>query len=392
MLTDLVLETFQRTDAAGSRRGARVRWSAPTPDTEVVIRWHHRADPAPWGDWAQVMGLTQGSFEIFPALAGRYEFEIFDQSPTRSAYEHGFFELDVPTLLESELALPKPSGVELVGPTGELLGSARTFTGRDLRVRWNAVRLDALETPGIGEAPDDQLLELLEARVVGPAAQTLRTVLLPVHVTEWTYSYAQNAEDQPLTVDPASALRTVRLELRWKDRLGRLGPPAVLEVAHTLQLTDTPDLVLLSVSEVALIADDTPITLTAGYGIDQVLETLDVSGNVGSRIFVRATDHVDDFEVNLFVAVQLVYFLRIKDSLDVLLSEVRYDALIFQDPGGFIFTTAAAGPVLSLVQDAEPGEVYTIEFGFVRDREDPSDELIDAISGARRIEVQELKR
>lgn len=157
-------------------------------------------------------------------------------------------------------------------------------------------------------------------------------------------------------------------------------------------LVQTETIELNAVSEIAVIFDDTQVTLTADYDDEQILETLQVEGSSGSRLIVRATDHVDDFELILITAIELIYFLRIKNSAGTVLEESRYDAFLFQDGGGFIFTSAAAGPVLSVLQDMEDGEIYTVEFGFLRTRVDPTEELLDVLSGARRIEVQELKR
>lgn len=398
MLDALVVETFQRTDAAGSRRGARVRWVPDAPDVEVVIAWHHRADPAPWGDWDQREGLRGWLFEIFPALPGRYEFRVYGQAPGRSVVWEGDFELDVPPLLESELELPRPSGVELVGPSGELLGSAREFVGRDLRVRWNAVRLDALETDGIGEAPQDELLEQLELRVVGPAGETLRTVRLPINASEWTYTYAQNTEDQPLALDAASALRTVRLELRWQDRLGRLGPPAVLEVEHTLQLAATEDIETSAVSAITVVEDISEDTtgVSAVHATYTLLEEIELEG-LGYPVSVQFTDRIfwglAGSASGVAPYVTLRYRLRVIDEADVVAAEVEKRVVEWWG-WDQLFGDVFMHPDLTVRAQLELGVTYRVQVHVFWKRETVDSGSLDmgSTSYERRFVVTDLKR
>lgn len=399
-LSDLVVEAFTRTDALGTRRGVRVAWSAPE-NTETFVRWQFRADPGEWGDW-EVSGLLRSSpFEIFPALTGRYELQVLDQQPGRDVADYGFFEVPVAALVESALELPKPSGLELIGPSGELLGSAVAFTGRDLKIRWNAVRLDALETEGLGEAPPDQLLDVLELRIVGPTGTLLRTVLLPIEATEWAYTYAANSEDQPLTTDPASALRTVRIELRWKDTTGRLGAPAVLTVAHTLRLSATGDIDLGAVNEFLIVSDQTDVELTAALEVEQVLESVVIDGPVeGASLLVTARDTLASFDFTLGAMLVLRYWLRVRltDSPFTVLHERHFDALTFIDAGSVLTTSAQPQIEIALLaDDLLPGEDrYTIELSF--EQLDPVDgtgsasEFVALMSGDRIITAQQVKR
>lgn len=396
MLADLVVETFMRTDAAGTRRGARVRWQNE-PDLEVVVRWHYRADPAPWGPWSQSERLRGAAYELFPAAPGRYEFQVFDQTPLRTVADNGYFELAVPALLESELELPKPSGLELVGPNGELLGSARTFTGRDLRLRWNAVRLDALYTDGAGEAPQDDLLELLELLVVGPAGETLRRVPLPINVGEWLYSYAQNAEDQPLTIDPASAVRDVRLELRWQDKLGRVSFPAVLEVEHTLQLSATADIETSAVTAVTEVADITESADFEGVAEDTytLMAEVEVTGQ-GYPVSVQYTDRIfwatsftgtDSTDAYFYLACRL----RVIDEDDVVIASAEHRCFEQWTGWGQIFNITYSHPDVSVDAELELDVDYRLQAHYIWHREDTT-RTLEATSFERRFRVTDLKR
>lgn len=390
MLTDLAFETFTRTDAAGTRRGLRASWRRDQ-DVEVIVRWHYRADPAPWADWLQSEPITAALFEIFPALPGRYELQVFDQSPTRRVYDNGFFEVAVGPLLESDRALPKPSGLELLGVGGALLGSAVTFTGRDLRLRWNAVRLDALETDGAGEAPDDGLLEALELRVLDADRVLLRTVLLPVHASEYAYTYALSTEDQPPTIDPESAVRSVRFELRWKDRTGRLGAPAVLEVEHTLQLSATADIELLAtvaLTEVVDASDISPVLPIATYVF---LDEIELEG-LGYPVQVQFTDKIFWETLPVFLDyVFLRYRLRIVDPLGVLVVEVSHEVVEhwgWEQQFGDIFEH----PNMTLRALLELGVTYRVQVHMYWDRPIGATQIITADSLHRHWLVTDLKR
>ena len=361
---ELAIAGFVRTDAQGTRRGIRLTWT-DTPGAVASVRWQLDGGP-----WYELPDTTERRAELLPASPGRYVFSFQTHAPGRSAIDQGFYPFRFyPERAPSELALPKVSGVELVGPSGELLGQPLAVTLRDLKVRWTPLRADALEGEGLGEVPPDELLEFVELRLIDPARGTLRVESIPIGRSEYAYTYADSTEDYPLT-DPDSATVTVRLELRHKDVSGRLSRPAVVETAWTRRLSATPDLQLDAVNEFALLSDETSVALTATVNGDpQVLETLAILGPPeGSALIVRASDfNLYNFDFGGDEGIALYYTLRVYANASPSL-ELGYGLQYvagFQDTGDQIFTFQAQELVLEIiVEDLVPGELYTVELAW----------------------------
>ncbi len=237
MLSNFRIDPFKRTNARGTDTGLRITWDSSVRGEEVFISYNlNRTRFIPTAG-------RQTAWELLPAEPGSYEFHVFSQEPGASVRSYGFVPYTFDGLAPSEQDLTRPTGLELVGVDGELLGSARTFEGRDLRIRWNSLRMDALQTDLLGVAPLDHLLESAVVRVVNPEdGRQLRIEYLPIGRTDWVYTYAHATEDIPLTTDPASVVRDLRIEVAFWDAAGRTGDASVLEVEWTLRLTNTPDL------------------------------------------------------------------------------------------------------------------------------------------------------
>ena len=261
MITSLSRTTFKRTNARGTEVGIRIGWVLEDQDEgaeveEVFISWQRD-----FGSWTKSAALTAPPFEIVPAEPGTYVFQILSQVPGQTAFDYGYHEFAFDGLPEAEEEIPRPTGLELLGTSGELLGSQRTFTGRDLRLRWNSLRADALQMDGLGEQAQDQLLEQTVIRVYDVNGDLLRREFVPISLTEWVYTYAHATEDIPLTADPASVTRTLRLEVSFLDTAGRESIASLLNVEWTLRLSATADLDIAAAREFALFTQSSSFTL-----------------------------------------------------------------------------------------------------------------------------------
>lgn len=217
--TDLSLEDLVVTDASGSRRVLRVEWSGSAEEL-YVVRYRHDADP-----WRTTEPQPDRVFDIHPLAQGRWEVEVRAQSNTGVLSSAATAQLTVRSLGSSNFDLPTPSGLELVGPEGELLGSGREWVGRDVKIRWSELRADALVTTAVGTAPADQLLEFVVVKVRDPSTGfLLREEHRPITATEYAYPYAMNEED--------GVRRSLQFEVAYKDVTGRLSTFAPILVGN----------------------------------------------------------------------------------------------------------------------------------------------------------------
>jgi hypothetical protein len=246
MLSNLALRPFKRTTALGTQTGLQITWDSDVTDEEVFISYNLAR-----AGFVLTPGQLSPPWELIPAEPGEYEFHVVTHAQGRDVFDYGFHKFTFDGLPPADEDIPRPSGLELVGVDGELLGSARTFTGRDLRLRWNSLRVDALQTEGVGEQSADQLLEHAIIRVYDANDDLLRKEIQPISLTEWVYTYAHATEDIPLTADPASVARTLRLEVSFTDTAGRESTASLLNIVWTLRLTATADIDVAGTKEFA---------------------------------------------------------------------------------------------------------------------------------------------
>lgn len=399
-LTNLAATAIARTDGGRTRRGIRLTWDDTAQETLVTVQYKRGAQP--WRG-ETISPYTVRSFELVPADGGAYEFRVWRQMIGGRISSHTLrFDFDPQAVELVTEPIRRPSGLQLIGPDGEQLGEPVAFTGRDLVLRWTALRLDArVQTEGVGEASADELLEFAVVRVVSPAGAIVREVQLPVNVTSWVYSYADAGEDFPLTVDPVTATQAIRIELRFKDAAGRLSDPTALETSWTRRLSNTPDLQQNAVNDVSSVASSSSIELTAAYLTEQELMSIDVDG-IGAPVRFQFTDvYTLGLSIGNSMTVSLQY--RIELNKYVLGSPVFVKSVHqtvfnrFRDSSGHSTTTAAQQPILTMLEELELGETYQFNVSFLRTRQGngASPEVfptIQAFSTDRVLDVQELKR
>lgn len=257
MLSNITVTPFKRTNALGTQTGLRVSWDSDSSEESVSVSYNRSRT-----GFVFAPITIERQLELVPAEPGEYVFSVLSQVPLSVAFSYDDIEYSFDGLPPAESDLTRPSGLELVGPNGELLGSAREFTGRDLRLRWNSLRADALQTAGLGEQAADQLIERTVVQVFrNDTDELIRRESMPVDVAEWVYSYAHATEDIPLTADPDSVLRDLRFEVVFRDSTGRESTPALINVEWTLRLTATADIDVAGTKEFSSFTKSSAFTL-----------------------------------------------------------------------------------------------------------------------------------
>ncbi len=258
MLSNITVTPFKQTNARGTDTGLRLTWETDVSDETVSVAYNRDRRGFIYTP------LTTGKqLEIVPAEPGAYVFVILSQVAGAVAFSYSDIHYHFDGLAPAEQPIPRPTGVELVGADGELLGSAREYTGRDLRVRWNSLRADALQSDRVGDRPVDQLLQSTRVTVYAQSDLTtpLRREIIPSGLTEWVYTYAHATEDIPLTADPDTVERDLRIEVQFFDQAGRESVATVLSVTWTLRLTATADIDVAGTKEFASFAKSSAFTL-----------------------------------------------------------------------------------------------------------------------------------
>lgn len=276
MLSNIRVEPFKRTNSRGTDIGLRVAWDSDTEGEEVFVLWQRDRDGLQY-----TSELIGGFWELLPAEPGTYSFELMAQSDGESVRTYPAVPYFFNGLAPAEQPIPRPTGVELLGVNGELLGSAREFTGRDLRVRWNSLRADALQSDRVGDRPADQLLQ--QTRIAVYEASDLETPLrrevIPSGLTEWVYTYAHATEDIPLTADPDSVERDLRIEVQFFDQAGRESIATVLAITWTLRLTATADI------DVAATQQFATFTKSSGFAVLDTDNETETYGPASMQVF-----------------------------------------------------------------------------------------------------------
>lgn len=208
---------------AGARTLVRLEWSyaVPQPRPDTIVRY--RKD---FGEWLSVPAVVETFVELFGLEPGEYEFELRarlfgELSELITSNVTVFAPGSVPSTA-------RPSGLELlIG--GVRAGSSREFTGRSVTFVWNPLSYDGSLREGysgLDEAPPDALLDGWIARVLDPDTLALVREERPqADSNSYTYAYDAHAED--------GLRRSLRFELRVRDRLGNLSNPAVLVVSNS---------------------------------------------------------------------------------------------------------------------------------------------------------------
>lgn len=341
MLTRIAIEPFKKTNARGTDIGLRVAWISDRLDDEVFISYQLNDGPFTTG-----ASQTVSPFVILPAEPGRYTFRAISSAPGQMSNDYGFREYVFDGLLDAEEDIPRPTGLELVGVDGALLGSARTFTGRDLRIRWNSLRADALQTEGLGEQAADGLLEHAVISVYS-GDTLLRSEVQPISLTEWIYTYADATEDIPLTADPASVVRDLRLEVVFRDSSGRESVASALQIEWTLRLSATADLDVGATQEFAT------FTKSSAFAVLNVDDETETYGPASMQVFdasavVRALIRInfdllctfpnfgDSTDVNTKNQVIFEVLRRLSGGGDTIIDTFQYDMHITYPESGFI--------------------------------------------------------
>lgn len=273
---------------AGARTLVRLEWSyaVPQPRPDTIVRY--RKDS---GEWVSVPAVVETFVELFGLEPGEYEFELRarlfgELSELVTSNVTVFAPGSVPSTA-------RPSGLELlIG--GVRAGSSREFTGRSVTFVWNPLSYDGSLREGysgLDEAPPDALLDGWVARILDPDTFALVREERPqADSSSYTYAYDAHAED--------GLRRSLRFELRVRDRLGNLSNPAVLGVSNsappalestvvdavagavflTLPVPEDPDL-----AGVLVWADNTPGFLTSAGNL--VVDAALTPGGAGSASF-----------------------------------------------------------------------------------------------------------